>query len=38
MMDLPHLMDNASHDHKALGQAALAHNSTSLNSKEGIYL
>jgi hypothetical protein len=36
LMDLPGLMDNLTVDHKALGQAALAHNSTSHNSKEGV--
>jgi len=35
-VDLPRLLDNASHGPQALGQGALAHNSTSPNSQEGI--
>jgi hypothetical protein len=38
LMDLPHLMDNAARCPQALGQAVLAHNSTSPNSNEDLSL
>jgi hypothetical protein len=38
LMDLPHLMENLTVDHKALGQATLAYNSTAPTATRNLLL